>query len=488
MSVGHDKPEADLKGDFKAPNEKFDKNTVLNSSSQIDTLKPKVAWDNYGKTLEQLVEFRGKIDVGAVRNLETGWKNHGENLTKLANKFSDEVKANIKDSWDSDGGAVASTAVQRYADQLSQLSVVINGVVNSLHLAGDFLDATQKAIPDQKGLLIDGKTDVISKFTYADHSGSDDHSLRSGTGDDYAQHYDTYDNNTHMLVKQQLEKRANDVMNQVFVPGAKSVDAAMPMFPLPVSVTQGLPDPTGKPTDPGIGPGITPGAGPSLKSPSLTSPSLTSPSLTSPSLTNPAMDALQQRENARQAEYAKQQEAALKQQQDRAAQEQQQQQTSQVAQQGLQAAQQAAQQGLQAAQQLTKPTAADAAKDLANDMGLAGMADSALAGLGKGGLGGGLGAALNGAKSSLLAAEEQASKLFPRVALAAKAEEAAVEEARAGLASSGGMGSMGGMGAAGRGQQEKDKEKKRAEFLDSEEWLEQAMGDAPVTSKPVVDG
>ncbi|MFF3569547.1 hypothetical protein [Nocardia jiangxiensis] len=43
------------------------------------------------------------------------------------------------------------------------------------------------------------------------------------------------------------------------------------------------------------------------------------------------------------------------------------------------------------------------------------------------------------------------------------------------------------MGAAQRGNQNA-KEKKRAEFLESQEWLEQAVGDAPVTSKPVVDG
>ena len=476
---------------FSPPDKITDPGTVLGTSSQIGTEVGQINWETYGQTLDNLVKYRDSINTKWLQDMATNWSTHGKKLSSLAGEFSNEVKSKIIDSWDSTGGAVASTAVQRYADQLLQLPVVMDAIASSLGFSAKFLDATKKNIPDQHGMLTDG-TEVITHIDDSKKGYSD-------SGSDYAQNYTTwapYSSQVQNLMKQELTQRANDVMNEIFVPNGKSVDGAMPKFPFPQSVTQGLPDPTGKVQPTGPGPG--PGPGPSLKTTGLT------PGLTGLGLTNGTQQQsdLAKQEAAYQAQQdaaAKQQQAQLQQQEQLAAQQQQQQAAQQAAQQGqqavqqgLQTAQQAAQQGMQAAQQAmqqaTQGNAQDAAKNLADGMGLAGLSSAALSGLGKGGLGGGLGGEINAAKGSLLASEEQASKLFPRAAMAAKAEETAVEEARAGMSSSGGMGPMGGMGAAGRGQQEKDKEKKRAEFLDSEEWLEKAMGDAPVTSKPVVDG
>jgi hypothetical protein len=160
----------------------------------------------------------------------------------------------------------------------------------------------------------------------------------------------------------------------------------------------------------------------------------------------------------------------------------------QALQQGMQAAQQAMQQGIQAAQQ------SDASK-LASNLGLpsadsmAGLADSALkdAVKGAGGGGGGGGGRVPG---SPLSRDAQASaKLFPRAAVSANLSDTLDGVARAGVSSSsGGMGSPGGMGpAAGAGQGQQNKERKRVDYLDSDEWLEEALGGAPVVAKPVVE-
>ncbi len=125
---------------------------------------------------------------------------------------------------------------------------------------------------------------------------------------------------------------------------------------------------------------------------------------------------------------------------------------------------------------------------------MAGLTSSALNGLGSAiGAGGGSGGGGRsfGAQSSLSARESATSStLFPRATTTSALGENVTGQVKAGLAtSSSGMGmpGMSPMGAAQRGNQNA-KEKKRAEFLESQEWLEQAVGDAPVTSKPVVDG
>ncbi|WP_153805569.1 WXG100 family type VII secretion target [Nocardia sp. SYP-A9097] len=93
------------------------------------------------------------------------------------------------------------------------------------------------------------------------------------------------------------------------------------------------------------------------------------------------------------------------------------------------------------------------------------------------------------------APKELTSRLFPRAALSAEIEGAITTSARAGIATAGaspmggGMGGSpmgGGHGAGGQGGQ--GKEHKRPEFLDSTEYLEEAMGAAPIVAKPVVEG
>ncbi|BDT85070.1 hypothetical protein [Nocardia cyriacigeorgica] len=197
------------------------------------------------------------------------------------------------------------------------------------------------------------------------------------------------------------------------------------------------------------------------------------------------------------AELRQQQELAQQQAEQRAQQQAAQQaaqQAQQALQQGLQQAQQAAQQGLQQAQQ--------AAQQAMQQAGLAGL-PQALSGLGKdlpnlkGGLGAGKGVGGGGAGGGAGAgglgglpkepAQTQASKLFPR---ASAAGIAAGAMRGAGLAPiAGAPGAPGGMGPAGAGAGggQQAKEHKRAEYLDSAEHIEEALGDAPVVAKPVVE-
>ncbi|MFB8002141.1 hypothetical protein [Nocardia sp. NPDC056000] len=95
--------------------------------------------------------------------------------------------------------------------------------------------------------------------------------------------------------------------------------------------------------------------------------------------------------------------------------------------------------------------------------------------------------------SPAAAPKELTARLFPRAALTAEVE-GAIATSRAGIATAGAapMGGMGGApmggghGAGGHGGQ--GKEHKRPEFLDSTEYLEEAMGAAPIVAKPVVEG
>ncbi|MEU1430705.1 hypothetical protein ABZ412_26875 [Nocardia sp. NPDC005746] len=129
-------------------------------------------------------------------------------------------------------------------------------------------------------------------------------------------------------------------------------------------------------------------------------------------------------------------------------------------------------------------------KDKLKDSPLAGMPnlEDLKKGLGGGGGGGGGGGS---APKPML----ETSRLFPRAALAETAEAASMGVARAGVAAGstgmGGMGGGGGMGPMGHGaggQGQGGKEHKRPEFLDSSEYLDEAMGTAPVVAKPVVEG
>lgn len=465
-----DTPQQDPKSydlnDFDTEGQIVDKNTVLGTDSSIGTETGQIAWETYGKELETLVSYRDSINAESVRNKATSWRGHGDSLTALAGQFSNEVKSKIIDSWDSDGGASASAAVQRYADQLSVLPVVIKAIANSLDFSADFLDTTRKNIPDAQGKLVDG-TSIVET-----------------SGD-----YET--DETRAQLRRLLTERANEVMNQVFVPGGKSVDAAMPVFPLPKPVTEGLPDP---------GPG---GQRPGGQQPGGQQPGGRQPGGQQPGqqLQSAALDqAEQQRQELQAARQELEKQAELQQ----AALQQQQQQLEQQpgAQQMLQAAQQGLQQLGQMGEQLS--TAAQQALQQAGITGLPGMPalqdavknyQSALQKSGKlpAGLGGGPG---GGSPGSSLAAKgapvpnmEKAAKLFPRASLAGTTtgQSVGVVAAQTGQQMPMGGMPMGGGGAGGAAQGGQQKDHKRADYLDSTEWLEEGIGDAQIVAKPVVD-
>ncbi|WP_039795610.1 hypothetical protein [Nocardia araoensis] len=273
-------------------------------------------------------------------------------------------------------------------------------------------------------------------------------------------------------------------MQAAYVPGVEETDKVIAVLPDPIPPTTGqVPGPGPGPGGPG--PGAAPGPGTNTAQLA--------------SMQNAQRQAEQQRkalEDAqRQAQLDAQRRAAEQQQQQQqaaqqAAQQAQQQAAQQLAQQAQQAAQQIAQQAQQIGQQVA--SAAQQAAQQASLAGLPGMPnlsdatkklESALAkgAGGPGGSAGGPGAPKSAANQNL----EKASKLFPRAATNAVT---AAATGRAGLAAGQGMMGpgmpMGGPGAAQGGQQ---KEHKRADYLDSTEHLEEALGDAPVVAKPVVE-
>ncbi|ASF10077.1 hypothetical protein NBRGN_112_00490 [Nocardia brasiliensis NBRC 14402] len=225
-----------------------------------------------------------------------------------------------------------------------------------------------------------------------------------------------------------------------------------------------------------------------------------------PGTANPGLSQKQAQDQQRRLqEQAEQQRKALEEQMARARQEQQQRAQEQQRQEqqraAQQAQQQAAQQAMQAAQQLGQQLGqavqqagqqlASAAQQAAQQAALAGIpglpslkdleeqAKKAMGTAGSKGAGGagGPGGAPKGLTNQNL---DKASKLFPRAEATTTGTAAA---ARAGLANSGmGMGPGPGPGAAGQ-----QKEHKRADYLDSTEHLEDAIGDAPVVVKPVVE-
>ncbi|GAB2562271.1 hypothetical protein [Nocardia heshunensis] len=111
-------------------------------------------------------------------------------------------------------------------------------------------------------------------------------------------------------------------------------------------------------------------------------------------------------------------------------------------------------------------------------------------------LGGSPGGGGPGGSPAKLPDVAKAASLFPRAAVATEALEGTVTGvARAGVAAGGssasgmGGGGMGGMGHGGGGAHGgQGKEHKRPEFLDSNEYLDEAMGNAPIVAKPVVEG
>ncbi|MEU7142926.1 hypothetical protein ABZ942_26015 [Nocardia sp. NPDC046473] len=268
--------------------------------------------------------------------------------------------------------------------------------------------------------------------------------------------------------------------------GMAATSAAIPTIPLPQgpkplqnNSTPGTPGPPGPPGAPGK---ASPGA---------------------PGLQNQQQQEEQQRKLQQQADEQRkaledQQRRAQEQQDQREKLQQQQEQQRATQQAAQQASQQATQMASQIGQQLSQAAQqmgsqlATAAQQAAQQAGLAGLptlpsmkdleeqAKKALgtaSAKGAGGPGPGSAAKLGGVGQTL----DKAAKLFPR---AEATTNAAATGARAGLASSAGMGMGPGPGPGAQGQQ---KEHKRADYLDSTEHLEDAIGEAPVVVKPIVE-
>ncbi|MFI1915032.1 hypothetical protein [Nocardia sp. NPDC020380] len=159
---------------------------------------------------------------------------------------------------------------------------------------------------------------------------------------------------------------------------------------------------------------------------------------------------------------------------------------------GMSQLQSALQSGMQALQSTTQQ---NPQQNLANQLQNSPLAaiPSMLDDLAKEKLPGGLGGPGGGPGAAPAKVEPMQSKLFPRAAVAAEATESVSGVASAGVAAGsatpmGGMGG-GGMGHGGGGHGGgQGKEHKRMEALESSEYLDAAMGTAPIVAKPVVEG
>ncbi|MEU7764905.1 hypothetical protein AB0B25_07255 [Nocardia sp. NPDC049190] len=299
-------------------------------------------------------------------------------------------------------------------------------------------------------------------------------------------------------------------LHEWYVPGVSDSDLAVPALPIPVS-----PINTGPPGPPG--PGFSTGPGPVARPASATDDAQQQWNARQEDWQEQqarqiaqqrAQDAQEQarraaqertqaaQEQARRAaqeraraaqerQRAAQQREQAAQQREQAAQQQEQQaaqQRAQAAQQAQEAAQQAGQQAAGAAQQAAQQAAQEAAQRTAQQA--AQRTASSLAS----GLGAGPGKAAGpgpGAKSpSALNPLDKASKLFPR-ASAAGATGAIGRAGAAPMAAT--PGSPGAAGSAGRGAGQEDKDYKKSAFLESTDYLDEAMGGPQLVAKPVLD-
>ncbi|MEU7631993.1 hypothetical protein AB0C34_18685 [Nocardia sp. NPDC049220] len=292
-------------------------------------------------------------------------------------------------------------------------------------------------------------------------------------------------------------------LHEWYVPGVGDSDLAVPVLPIPVS-----PINTGPPGPPG--PGLRTGPGPVTRPASATDDARQrwnarqedwQEQQTRQIAEQRAQAAQEQARRAAQerAQAAQEQARRAAQERARAAQERQQaaqqreqaaqqqeqqaaQQQEQAAQQAQQAAQQAGQQAAGAAQQAAQQAAHEAAQRTAQQAAQR-TASSLASGLGAGpgkAAGPGPGAKSPSAPNPL----DKASKLFPRASVAGTPGAIG----RAGAAPmAAAPGSPGAAGTAGRGAGQEDKDYKKSAFLESTDYLDEAMGDPQLVAKPVLD-
>ncbi|MDO3647292.1 hypothetical protein [Nocardia mangyaensis] len=299
------------------------------------------------------------------------------------------------------------------------------------------------------------------------------------------------------------EARKNDVyqkiyvgvMNGLYVPGVDHTSGVIAVLPDPIPPTTGTPPSEVGPG--GTGSGSTGGSGSGSGSGSQ-SAGLSSAFQSGMSAlqTAAAQTAAQTAEQAAANEAAK---AAAQAAAEQAAAQAAAEQASSALQSGLEQAGTALQSGLEQASSaaesaLQQANAAAQQGALSAVPGLAGVnsaldqAKKAMSAASRGGGGGGGAGAGGGA--GLPQTMESSSRLFPRAALATGAESGF----RAGIAGAGVGNPMGGMpmggmpmGGAGAGGGQQQKEHKRADYLDSVEHLDEALGDAPIVARPVVE-
>ncbi|MGV9674808.1 hypothetical protein ACWDSJ_05985 [Nocardia sp. NPDC003482] len=440
------------------------------------------------------------------------WCRLSTELTRAFGDLSSQMSA-LSKSWEGTGKEAAEAATTNYAASTQPLT--------------QYMDAVGKTLSWACGQLGTAAQKVQSAVNNVDPAHP------SSNGDTL----DKVNDDTARAV-------AASIMDSLYSPTLTTAASSMFSLPDPTKPLKALPpggdprktgDPTGNPTGSNPPGGHPTGSSPTGSSPTGSSPTGSHPT-GSPTAQNTAAAQQQQRkleeqqqkaQEKYQKELEQQQKAALEQQRkeqaqqvaankaqqeaqakaqqqaERAAQQQQAQQTmSQVQQalsQGMSAAQQALQQGMQAAQQAFSQAQQEEAKRAATAglSSLAGLPEDALeaaknaAGGGGGGLGkggGGAGGGVGGLGTPKPQEVLQASRLFPRAAVAADAQ--GLTAARSGIAAgTGGMGAPGGMGPMGHGAagQQGAKDRKRADYLDSVEHLDEALGDAPVVAKPVVE-
>ncbi|MEV6337412.1 hypothetical protein AB0M12_22150 [Nocardia vinacea] len=391
------------------------------------------------------------------------WSDMAEHVTGPAANLGNQMTAmQTSDDWNSDAAVKAGGAVQAYVSGVQNMVEGMRIVASNLLNTSGWLWAVQANTPN------------IPPDT---------------VGTQYA--------------RDEVDK-AKRIFNDWYVPGLAASSNAIPLMVQPVSPVVQPTAPTPSPTrtqqtGPGGGTGGT-GSGKGGTSAAQSQAAQQALADQRKATQQAEKTAAEQRQQAEQQRQQAEREAAQRE----AAQQRatQQQAAEQAAQQAAQQASQSAQQGLdgvkqamdQAAQAAAQQAQAAAAKDM-QSAGLAGL-PSALSALGKdalkagggsgagksGGAGGGAG---SGAGANLSSNSLQNSKLFPRAAAAEMA--GAATASRAGIASTGQPGSPGGMGPAGHGAGGQNKEHKRAAYLDSVEHIEEALGDAQVVVKPVVE-
>ncbi|WP_378737217.1 hypothetical protein [Nocardia brasiliensis] len=280
------------------------------------------------------------------------------------------------------------------------------------------------------------------------------------------------------------EQKARTAYNNWFYPGVPAAASAIPLLPDGVSTLQPTngQDPNNRVNG---GPG---GPGPGTPGPGVPGPGIPGPGT---GLTD-QQRRLQEDMQRRADEDAKQRARELEAQRQQAAKDAAQRAADQARQQAQDAAKQAAdqaQQALQQGQQAMQDALKNSTEGLAGLPGaltgltpaMADLKDAASKGAGPGPGPGSAGGPGPGPK---LDPNAVAAKLFPRATLATDAL------GRAGLAGAvaGQPGMPGGMGPAGAGAGgQQNREHKRADYLDSTEHLEEALGDPPVVAKPVVE-